>query len=111
MSTARFTVLAKTGYDFGHLAPRDRGLIGVFDNVAEAIAARDAFNAAAKPTNHGAAFDYAEIYDREDEHAVVGFGHYGNGQRITSVRPILALAASDDVLFRGTRQQCATFCA
>ena len=111
MNTARFSVRAKTGYGFGHLAPRDRGLIGDFATLEEATRAKDEFDAAAEKTNHGAAFDYAQITDLNDEHAVVGFGCYGNGQRITSIRPILALCVDHDVLFRGTRDQCAAYVA
>ncbi len=109
MQSARFTVIAKTGYDFGHLTPRARSVLGEFDHLAEARAARDAYEASKLNTNDGAAFEYAEIIDRDDEHAVVGFGCYGDGQRITGVRPVIAVASADDVLFRGTRQQCEAF--
>jgi len=107
----RFIVRAQTGYDFGHLAPRDHGVIEQTDDLAAARAARDAYANSHRSTNSGAAFAYAMIIDRQDEYAVIGLGHYGNGQRITSVRPILAVAASDDVLLRGSRAECSTFAA
>lgn len=109
MNTARFTVRAATGYDFGHLAPRDRGIIGSFESLTAAKVARDAHRALHADKNHGAAFEYAEIVDRDDEHAVIGYGHYGNGQRVIGVRPVLALAEGDDVLFRGSRRACEAF--
>lgn len=106
MTNTRFTVCAKTGYDFGHLIPRPLGVIGRFDTLAAAVQAQVAYNAQHRGANDGAVFDYAEIIDAEDEHALVGHGYYGDGSRVTSVRPLVALAASDDVLFRGSRQEC-----
>lgn len=106
---SRFLVVAKTGYDFGHLAPRDRGVIGQADTIEAARALRDSYASSKRDTNSGAAFAYAVIVDRADEHAVVGFGRYGDGSRITSIRPLEAISASDDVLFRGARAACQAF--
>lgn len=106
---SRFTVIAKTGYDFGHLAPRYRGVIGQAESIEAARLVRDSYAASHATTNSGAAFAYAAIVDSEDEHAVVGFGRYGDGSRITSIRSLEAIAPTDDVLFRGTRAACQAF--
>lgn len=106
---SRFTVIAKTGHDFGHLAPRHRGVIGQAESLEEARLLRDSYAASHAATNSGAAFSYAAIVDSEDEHAVVGFGRYGDGSRITSIRPLESVAPADDVLFRGTRAACQAF--
>lgn len=105
----RFVLRSKTGYDSGHLKPRDHGIIGEFDTMAEVVQARNEHNAKYAKTNDPAIFNYATIIDREDEHAVVGRGYYGNGQRVTSVLPCLSVHASDDVLYRGSKQDCNNF--
>lgn len=101
----RFSVREKVGYDAGS-GVRDFGLIGEADTLDEARAIRDKHTARIKGGNTAAAYAYAEIEDRLDEHAIVGYGEYGDGSRITSVRPVIALSKDDDVLFRGSRQEC-----
>lgn len=101
----RFIVRAKVGYDNG-AGTRDLGVIGESDDLEEAQSIRSKYGADQVISNTQAAFAYAEIMDRQDEHAVVGLGKYGNGLRVASVRPVTRLCHHDGVLFRGSRQEC-----
>lgn len=102
---SRFVVRAKVGYDNG-AGTRDLGVIGESNDLKEAKAIRDKYRDDKAIHNTQAAYDYAEVEDRLDEHAVVGFGKYGNGTRITSIRSVISLCETDDILFRGSHQEC-----
>lgn len=105
----RFVVTTATGYDAGHLGARHTGTLGSFDTLADARAARDAYNASVADTNSPAAFDHAKITDTASGYIVVGHGHYGNGKRCTSLLQSVDECSYHDVLFRGRYQQCEAF--
>lgn len=108
MSKQRFQISAMRGYDCGHYAPTFIRVLASCDTLEEARAVQRAFEPCAGGSQ--AAFDYADIYDFENEHIVVGLDyHFGNGVRGTLIRTAIGECRGDEVLFRGSRADCEAF--